>query len=145
MSDPHPPIRPAPYDTRKVLYVEDNLANRDIMAAMLGLRPQIEVHHELTVHAAMERLDTEAFDLILLDMHLPDGTGMDLLAWLQRHLGPAHTPAVIVSADVSPEVMARACSAGAIAYLRKPLDLTTVLDVVDAILAAQPEPLRATP
>jgi CheY-like chemotaxis protein len=136
---------PAPYDTRKVLYVEDNLANRDIMAAMLGLRPQIDVHNEMTVHAAMERLDTEGFDLVLLDMHLPDGSGLDLLAWMQRHDELRELPVVVVSADVTPSTMAQARAAGARAYLQKPLDLPLVLEVVDAMLANSSVPARAVP
>ena len=136
---------PAPYDTRKVLYVEDNLANRDIMAAMLGLRPQIDVHHEMTVHAGMERLDTEGFDLVLLDMHLPDGSGLDLLAWMKRHEELREVPVVVVSADVTAATMAKARAAGALAYLQKPLDLPLVLEVVDAILAKGALPAKAIP
>ena len=135
----------APYDTRKVLYVEDNLANRDIMAAMLGLRPQIDVHHEMTVHAGMERLDTEGFDLVLLDMHLPDGSGLDLLAWMKRHEELREVPVVVVSADVTAATMAKARAAGALAYLQKPLDLPLVLEVVDAILAKGALPAKAIP
>ena len=140
-----PSLGQAPYDTRKVLYVEDNLANRDIMMAMLGLRPQIEVHNEMTVHAGMERLDTEGFDLVLLDLHLPDGSGLDLLAWMKRHDELRDVPAVIVSADVTAATMARARSAGALAYLQKPLDLPLVLEVVDAILAKSTLPAKALP
>jgi PAS domain S-box-containing protein len=145
MPHPAPPLAEAPYDTRKVLYVEDNLANRDIMAAMLGLRPQIEVHNEMTVHAGMERLDTESFDLVLLDMHLPDGSGLDLLAWMKRHDEMREVPVVVVSADVTPATMAQARAAGALAYLQKPLDLPTVLEVVDAILAKGSVPAKALP
>lgn len=124
---------------RKVLCVEDNQTNRDIMVAMLALRPQIELAFETTGQGAMSRLERESFDLILLDMHLPDAHGLDVLAWLKQDPARRVPPVVIVSADVSPDTIARADRAGARHYLRKPLDLKMTLDMLDTLLQLEAE------
>ncbi|MGH6647642.1 hybrid sensor histidine kinase/response regulator [Aquabacterium sp.] len=135
------PARPAHEDEvtgqRKVLCVEDNQTNRDIMVAMLALRPQIELAFETSGQAAMDRIERETFDLILLDMHLPDAHGLDVLAWLRQDPQRRVPPVVIVSADVSPHTIARAERAGARNYLRKPLDLAVTLDMLDSLLQLQ--------
>jgi len=124
---------------RKVLCVEDNQTNRDIMVAMLALRPQIELVFETSGQGAMDRIERETFDLILLDMHLPDAHGLDLLAWLKQDPQRRVPPVVIVSADVSPDTIARAERAGAQHYLRKPLDLKLTLDMLDTLLQLDAE------
>jgi two-component system sensor histidine kinase/response regulator len=122
------------YGPRRVLYVEDNQANRDIMAAALDMRPQIELVIEASARAAMRRIEGESFHLLLLDMQLPDGNGMDILCWLQQDPRRRDLPVIIVSADVTAETIARADRAGARTYLSKPLDLAYALDMIDSLL-----------
>ncbi len=133
--EPMPPVPQSDlHETRKVLYVEDNAANGEIMAAILNLRPCIDLTLETTVRSALARLEAESFDLVLLDMHLPDGTGLDILAWLSQHERLRDTAVVIVSADITPATIALAAQAGAHTYLNKPLDLKHTLSVVDSLL-----------
>jgi|GEM_PF-1186969 len=119
---------------RKVLCVEDRQTNRDTMTAMLALRPQIDLVFEHSAQAAKDRLAREAFDLVLLDMQLPDGHGLDLLAWLSEDRQHPRPPVVIVSADVSADTKVRAERAGALSYLHKPLDLKLTLEMLDSLL-----------
>lgn len=128
------PILGSNTDQRKVLCVEDRQTNRDAMTAMLALRPQISLVFEHSAQAAMERLEREAFDLVLLDMQLPDGHGLDLLAWLSEERAHPRPPVVIVSADVSDDTKARAERAGALGYLQKPLDVKLTLEMLDSLL-----------
>jgi signal transduction histidine kinase/ActR/RegA family two-component response regulator len=136
------PARAGQPGERKVLYVEDSQTNRDIMVAMLALRPRIELVFETSAQAAMRRIEREDFDLILLDMQLPDAHGLDVLAWLRQTPKRRVPPVVIVSADVSPDTIARAERAGAANYLQKPLDLSRVLALLDALLPAASEEAR---
>ncbi|RZK99236.1 MAG: response regulator, partial [Rubrivivax sp.] len=135
---PARPLQGGAPGQRKVLCVEDSQTNRDIMLAMLALRPQIELAFETSAQAAMRRIAREAFDLILLDMQLPDAHGLEVLAWLRQDPQRRVPPVVIVSADVSPDTIARAERAGARNYLRKPLDLTVTLDMLDTLLQLDP-------
>lgn len=123
----------AAYGSRLVLNVEDNPLNAELVAALLAQRPQIQLVHVETVAAALASLKTRAFDLVLLDMQLPDGSGLDVLAWLRSQ--PQELPPVIVlSANATPEHDRKALQAGALRCLRKPLDMRVALEVVDTVL-----------
>ena len=63
-------------------------------------------------------------EIILLDLHLPDGTGEDLVIKLRSDQRYAHTPIIMVSADALPETIARLKAAGATDYFTKPLDIS---------------------
>ncbi|HEX7990518.1 MAG TPA: response regulator transcription factor, partial [Stenotrophomonas sp.] len=65
-------------------------------------------------------LQTHHFDLALVDMQLPDGTGIDLIGWMQQHV--PQLQAVIVSAFAEEEAIFGALRAGAIGYLLKDRD-----------------------
>ena len=62
-------------------------------------------------------------DLILLDLHLPDLHGEQVLKELRAEPVTAAIPVVVLSADATPGVIRRLLASGAIAYLTKPLDL----------------------
>ena len=74
-------------------------------------------------------------DLVLLDMQLPDGPGVDLLRTVRQDAQLRGTPVVIVSADLFPEGVTTALRAGANAYLSKPYDFDAVLAQIDTLLA----------
>ena len=66
-------------------------------------------------------------DLILLDLHLPDLPGWDVLAALQADEATSNIPVVAVSADATPRQAERLLKLGARAYLTKPLDVDRFL------------------
>ena len=74
----------------------------------------------------------EGFDLYLLDSRLPDGTGSELCKQIRSVDGV--TPILFLSADVYPETQAEAFSAGAQAYLTKPVDPDVLKDMVRWLL-----------
>jgi CheY-like chemotaxis protein len=69
-------------------------------------------------------------DLILLDLHLGDMPGRDVLARLRSEPGTRGIPVVIISADVADAQLTQMLEAGACACLKKPLDLKKFLSVV---------------
>ena len=70
-------------------------------------------------------------DLILLDRHLPDVEGDEVLRLLRADPRTRDIPVVILSADASPGQAQRLLEAGARAYLTKPLDVSQFLRVLD--------------
>ena len=73
-------------------------------------------------------------DLILLDMQLPDISGIELLRHLKRDELLAEIPVVVVSADASPQHIEQALTLGAAHYVTKPLDVAHFLAIVDELL-----------
>ena len=70
-------------------------------------------------------------DLILLDLHLPDMGGREVLDRLRLDPETAGIPVVIISADATPGQVKRLLAAGATDYLTKPLDVSQFLRVLD--------------
>ena len=73
-------------------------------------------------------------DLLLLDMHLPDIDGMDLLRHLKADDHTAGIPVLVLSADATRERIERAMTEGAAGYLSKPLNLAELLTRIDELL-----------
>jgi PAS domain S-box-containing protein len=122
------------YRRRRVHYVEDNETNVVLMRGMLAQRPQIELSVSTMGLDALAAVRIERPDLLLLDMHLPDIDGLDLLTHLKADDATAGIPVIVLSADATAERVHRALQAGAEAYLPKPLNLAELLQHVDAIL-----------
>jgi CheY-like chemotaxis protein len=74
--------------------------------------------------------------LILLDMHLPDISGLELLRHLKQDRDVADIPVIVVSADATTARMQEALTLGAAHYVTKPLDVRRFLRTVDEALAA---------
>jgi CheY-like chemotaxis protein len=73
-------------------------------------------------------------DVILLDMHLPDISGMELLRHLKSDPATVHIPVVVVSADALASQIQAARDAGAEHYLTKPVSVAEFLEVLDEVL-----------
>jgi PAS domain S-box-containing protein len=123
-----------PHREATLLYVEDNLANLSLVEAILlsrpGWRTVAALQGQLGVELAREHLP----DLVLLDLHLPDIPGEEVLRRLRGDARTAGIPVVVVSADATPASLERLRAAGADAYLTKPLDVEEFLEVVDRFL-----------
>jgi DNA-binding response OmpR family regulator len=103
---------------KRVLVVEDDLATREVLAEALR-QLGYDVREASSAKHAGEVSD---FDIALLDLHLPDGSGLaSLKAWRERGID---APVLIITADRAAEVIDRALvSLDAWDYLPKPFDL----------------------
>jgi signal transduction histidine kinase/CheY-like chemotaxis protein len=117
-----------------VLYVEDDEVNVALMSAVLGLRPHIELHIANDIASALKVATQSRPDLLLLDMHLPDGNGIDLLSALRKLPGLQAVPAIMVSAGAHSEDLQLARTGGFVSYWTKPLDVNAVLAALDSML-----------
>jgi len=117
-----------------LLYIEDNLTNLHLMQRVVARRSGIRLLHAPQGRMGLELARTRHADIILLDLHLPDMSGMEVLGQLRSDPATAHVPVYIVSADATAGQVLRMRSAGAVGYLTKPLDVQRVLGLLDAIL-----------
>ena len=122
------------YHRRVVHYVEDNETNVEVMRGILSQRRQVQLEVSMTGLDALAAMRLRRPDLILLDMHLPDIDGMELLRHLKADADLADIPVVVVSADAMPTQVEAALTAGALRYLTKPVSVAAVLATVDELL-----------
>lgn len=114
-----------------VLYVEDHPVNVMIMEALLQHRPHLRLVVATTGEEGLQAARIEHPDLILLDYHLPDCNGVELLAQLRGLDGLGATPAVAVSAtDAGIELQGSTfCE-----FWSKPLDVPRTLQAIDRLI-----------
>jgi PAS domain S-box-containing protein len=124
----------ADYHRRLVHYIEDNETNVEVMRGILALRPQVDLSVSVTGVAGLAAVRRLRPDLVLLDMHLPDIEGLDLLRELKADPDVHDVPVVVVSADALGHQIDAALVAGAESYLTKPVVVAELLSVVDGVL-----------
>jgi len=131
--------RPAPVHNhhagpeRTVLYVEGNPSNLRLVERLLGQRGGVRLLTTTQGHLVHGLARQHRPDLVMLDLHLPDIGGEEVLRRLQADPHTAHLPVVVLSADATPGQIQRLLAAGASQYLTKPLDVTRFLEVVDQL------------
>jgi CheY-like chemotaxis protein len=118
----------------RVLYIEDNESNVRLVRRIVERRPGVELLTAAQGSIGVELAQHHDPALVLLDLHLPDMHGADVLAQLRATPRTAGLPVVILSADATAEQVTRLFAAGASDYLTKPLDVAKVLAVLDHFL-----------
>lgn len=117
-----------------VLYIEDNVANVNLVETLFADFSGIDLLVETRGEAGLARAVEVLPRLILLDMHLPDQSGDQVLLRLKGDPRTARIPVVVVSADATASHIKAVLAAGASHYLTKPLDVDRFLAVVEATL-----------
>ncbi len=121
-----------------VLYIEDNLPNLNLVQHIMRQRPEIKLLTAMQGRPGLELARQHGPDLILLDLHLPDMNGDEVLRRLQADSATHAIPVVMVSADAMPRQIEQLLAAGASDYLTKPLDVKRFLEVLDDELGDAP-------
>ena len=124
----------------RILHVEDNLANLELVEQILSRRRGVELQAAMYGGLALELARAQRPDLILLDLHLPDMPGTEVFERLQAEPRTAGIPVVVVSADATPTQVERLRAAGVAAYLTKPIDVRELLEAVDSVSAGERVP-----
>ena len=117
----------------RVLYIEDNPANIEVVSRFVKSRPAIRLQSVMSGHAGLDFASQEVPDLILLDLHLPDLRGDEVLSQLKADPVTAGIPVAILSAEAAPAVIRHMRDSGVVAYLTKPLDLTELGQLFDSV------------
>ncbi|MCC4588223.1 CHASE3 domain-containing protein [Xanthomonas melonis] len=119
----------------RLLSIEDNPSNQALIRTLTERRPQWQLFEATSLAQARTLLQQAIPDLILLDLHLSDGSGEELLRELQAQPATAQVPVVVISADATTATLARVGNQGVRAYLTKPLDVAEFFTVIDRLLA----------
>ncbi len=119
-----------------VLYVEDNLSNIQLVEKILACLPKVKLITAMQGSLALDLAHTHKPTLILLDMHLPDMNGDEVLRKLRAEPETKDISVVMMSADAMPHQIEKMLAAGAQSYLTKPIDVKEFLKVVGDVLAA---------
>lgn len=127
-----------------VFAVEDDARNAALLQAAL-----VPAGYRLTVvnslAEARSRLVDERPDLVLVDVGLPDGSGLELVRELRATPATADVPIIVSSARVLAADRAAADEAGCDAFLAKPISLSELLSTVARYVVAQPGSRERTP
>jgi two-component system, NtrC family, response regulator PilR len=114
-----------------VLVVDDEPDLLELVSLTLS-RMSMKTRTAPDLVSARRLLKTERFDLCLTDMRLPDGDGLDLVAWIQENR--ATVPVAVITAHGNVESAVRALKLGAFDFVSKPLDLGVLRKLVGSAI-----------
>jgi signal transduction histidine kinase len=120
---------------RRLLYIEDTVANVRLVEEILSSRPSVRVLPAGMGSLGLELAAEHQPDLVLLDLHLPDIGGDEVLARLRADERTRDIPVVVLSADATDHTPGPLLEGGAQAYLTKPIGVRELLEVVDTYVA----------
>jgi PAS domain S-box-containing protein len=119
-----------------ILYIEDNPSNLRLVERILAKRPEFRLLSTSQGKAGIQLAREQKPDIILLDLHLPDIHGHEVLARLRNDEATAHIPVIIVSADATMRQVQKLKESGAHDFLTKPIAVGRLLEVLDRTLNA---------
>ena len=120
---------------RRVLYLEDMVANIKLVEQILKQRPDVTLLPAMLGGLAIDLARQHQPDLALLDLHVADLDGEEVLRRLRSDPTTAGIPVIVLSADATASQIERLRALGADAYLTKPIAVEEFLETVDRFLA----------
>lgn len=118
----------------RLLVVDDVFDNRDILTRRLTRRG-FEVTEAAGGFEALERLAEARFDLVLLDVMMPDLAGTEVLKRIRETRSPLELPVIMVTANSGSEDAGESIALGANDYVTKPVDFALALVRINKQLA----------
>ncbi|MFC1673829.1 ATP-binding protein, partial [Pseudomonadota bacterium] len=126
---------PVPEGVGKVLYIEDNPANIDLIETILDAIPGIVCSSTHTAELGLAAAKQDRPDLILMDINLPGMNGIEALAELKRHDETRDITVIALSAAAMPGEIKEGKKAGFYDYLTKPINVTELTQAVTNALS----------
>ena len=109
------------------LVIDDEPDIRELLSLTLG-RMDIDTAVAGDVKSAKAQLTDKQFDICLTDMRLPDGDGLELVEWMQKH--SSGVPVAVITAHGNVETAVQALKLGAFDFISKPLDIKNLRNIV---------------
>jgi two-component system chemotaxis response regulator CheY len=123
---------------REILVVDDSKVMRDMIVACLRPQAGLSFTHAASGLEAIERISLRAFDLLVLDLNMPDIGGIEVLEFVRSHERLRSVPVLVVTTRGDDSSRARALGAGASQFMTKPFAPDALLREVQALLGGSP-------
>lgn len=123
----------------EVLVVDDSKVMREMVVACLRPYPGLTFTHASSGLEAIERLSLKPYDLIVLDLNMPDIGGIEVVEFVRGQDTLRHLPIVIVTTRGDEASRAKALQAGANRFMTKPFTPAAILTEVKSLLERGPE------
>jgi len=136
-AEPTVPAKAQPADGASVhtlLYVEDNPANLKLLEQLIARRADMRLLSAVTGTLGVELARSALPEVIVMDIHLPDISGIEALRFLREDPKTTHIPVIALSANAMPRDIEKGIKAGFFRYLTKPIRLNEFMEALDAAL-----------
>jgi CheY-like chemotaxis protein/HPt (histidine-containing phosphotransfer) domain-containing protein len=115
---------------RTLLCVEDNPANLKLVEELIARRPELRLVTAVNGTLGIERARADRPEMILMDVNLPDISGIEAMKFLREDPRTAHIPIVALSANAMPRDIEKGLEAGFFRYLTKPIKVKEFMDTL---------------
>ncbi len=141
-AEPARPVAASP-DALSILAVDDNAVNLLVLDQLLASMGH-KVAKAASGREALEAMGREAFDLVLLDIQMPEMTGIEVLQRLRAVEGlNRHAPVVALTADVTSGGRRRYLELGFTEHASKPIQIAELMEAIGRAMAADPKAAQA--
>ncbi|MED3573726.1 MHYT domain-containing protein [Cytobacillus praedii] len=118
----------------EILYIEDNSSNLELVSEILLNEQGMTLYTAETGKEGIEIACEKELDLILLDLHLPDMNGLDVLDQLKGNPKTNHIPVIVVSSNAMLDDIRNATDKGVKEYITKPIQISSFLETISKYL-----------
>jgi PAS domain S-box-containing protein len=129
-----PPQLPTGKQVHTLLYVEDNPANLELVKQIIARYPSIRLLTAVNGSSGIEIAIASQPDVILMDINLPDISGVEALKILGKDPLTSHIPIIALSANAMPRDIEKGLKAGFYRYLTKPIKVKELMDTLNVAL-----------
>ena len=127
-----------PSPSSELLLVDDSKVMREMIAACLRAEPGLAFSHAESGLEAIERLSLKHYDLVVLDLNMPDIGGIEVVEFMRSQDKLRDLPVLIVTTRGDEDSRARAMQAGASRFMTKPFTPDAILAEVRVLLGRRP-------
>jgi two-component system, chemotaxis family, chemotaxis protein CheY len=127
-----------------ILVVDDSKVMRDMISACLRPDPSLTITQAASGLEAIERLSLRSFDVLVLDLNMPDIGGLEVVEFVRGQDKLKTLPILIVTTRSDDGSRERVLAAGASRYLTKPFTPESILGEVRTLLSSTSSPSPAT-
>lgn len=120
---------------KSILIVDDSETTRSIIKSSIEEIDDIDIFEAPTGFEALRMLPAQSFDLVFIDINMPDINGLELINFIKNNDKYKKIPIIIVSTESSEEDREKGLALGALAYLTKPFKGEELIDTVKKALS----------
>jgi len=124
---------------QRVLIIDDSSATRAYIRAALESMSEMQVSEAASGFDALRVLPRERFDLLIVDINMPNINGLELISFIRRSETHRETPLLIISTEASERDRSRAMTLGANGYLAKPFTVEALAAAISGVSKASGE------